>query len=54
MIDQNIIINTCYQTQNTIQTIAISYEDPESVFKYYRDPEKLKAIELYLAYCKSL
>lgn len=39
------IVLDAARVQNTIQTIAISYEDPESVFKYYRDPEKLKAIE---------
>lgn len=44
MREHSIVLDAA-RVQNTIQTIAISYEDPESVFKYYRDPEKLKAIE---------
>jgi trigger factor len=33
------------RVQTTIQTIASGYEDPETIFKYYRDPENLKAIQ---------
>jgi len=45
IIRQNAISLDVARVQNTIQTIANSYEDPESVFEYYRNPEKLQAIQ---------
>lgn len=45
IIHQHSITLDVARVQNTIQTIAASYEDPESVFMYYRDPAKLKSIE---------
>lgn len=45
IISQHSITLDAARVQSTLQTIAASYEDPESVFLNYRDPEKLKSIE---------